>query len=163
MKALFQEADRLHPERITALFAEVLAKDVRSQFGDAVLKELAGEIASLPGVGLPVGRAPAALLSDLDARIRALEVNAASDPSARRREAELTIREYAERWGRELNTHLSADGVREGRQIMSAYGNALQAACAKALSGLLSEAKAAPADHKMDLEENLLPKKRIGN
>ncbi len=160
MKALHQEADRLHPERIIELFEEALRVDVRRQLGEGVLSALAGSESLLPGVGLPLGNAPGALLAEIDARIRALPTDVANDTRARCDELASAVLEYGERWGRELNAHLAAERAADGSAIMSAYRSALPAACARALAALLSCAKPPSAVSTVDLDENLLPSGR---
>jgi hypothetical protein len=153
MRRLYRQADRVDPERLGARFTECLAIDVRRQLGRAVIADLAGHKPVLPGIGLPEG-IRTALVDDIDARIRALPSGSTqADGVAVAQDA---VREYAERWGRELNAHVSAERYRDGREIMASFNEAVRRGCSDALDRLLTGARTQAPDDTVDLDDNLL-------
>lgn len=153
MRRLYRQADRIDPERLTARYIECLAIDLRRQLGRAVIADLAGHRPALPGIGLPQG-IRTALVDDLDARLRALPPG--SSQADKVTAAQHAIRDYAERWGRELNAHVSAEGYRDGREIVAAYNDAVRRGCSDALDRLIDGVRTQAPDDTLGLDDNLL-------
>lgn len=153
MRRLYRQADRIDPERLTARFVECLAVDIRRQLGRAVLADLSGHKPTLPGIGLPKGLR-SALVDDIDARIRALPTG--SSQADKLAAAQHAVRDYVDRWGRELNAHVSAEGYRDGREIMASYNDAVRRGCPDALNRLVEGVRTRAPDDTLGIDDNLL-------
>ena len=157
MRRLFREADRIDASRLAEWHTECLAIDLREQLSREVIDDLSGRKPVLPGIGLPTTANRTALVADIDARILALPPGSTSDE--RLACAHAAVREYDERWGRELNAHVSAERYPDGREIMRAYDESVRLGCAPALDRVLGGAKTAAPKDTVDLEANLLPRR----
>jgi hypothetical protein len=155
MKALFQAADRQHPERLSTLLSAALGKTLRENFDAQCRAALRCEDPILPGVGLPLGFVASPLASDLDARIRTLPWELANNPAHVRGELEQALMDDVSRWKREIGAHLLAERADDFSQIMASLTEAAACACSKAASDFLDQ-RTNSGITPIDLDENLL-------